>query len=74
MGPGTIPDAYLWLERMAEKGWTVPTWPAEYGGAGLDKDRFLVLLEELQRIRARPPLGGVGVTMIGPTLLEYGNE
>ena len=41
---------------------------------GLDKDEFLVLLEELQRIKARPPLGGMGVTMIGPTLLEYGSE
>jgi alkylation response protein AidB-like acyl-CoA dehydrogenase len=68
------PEAYLWLERMAAKGWTVPTWPKPYGGAGLDKASFLVLLEELQRIRARPPLGGMGVTMIGPTLLEYGNE
>jgi alkylation response protein AidB-like acyl-CoA dehydrogenase len=68
------PEAYLWLERMAERGWTVPTWPVAYGGAGLDKDEFLVLLEELQRIHARPPLGGMGVTMIGPTLLEYGTE
>jgi acyl-CoA dehydrogenase len=68
------PDAYIWLDRMAEKGWTVPTWPVEYGGAGLDIDHFLVLLEELQHIEARPPLGGMGVTMIGPTLLEYGNE
>ncbi|XOV88437.1 MAG: acyl-CoA dehydrogenase family protein [Pseudomonadota bacterium] len=71
---GTNPDAYIWLERMAAKGWTVPTWPREYGGAGLSKDEFLVLLTELQRINARPPLGGMGVTMLGPTLLEYGNE
>ncbi|MGI9328714.1 MAG: acyl-CoA dehydrogenase family protein, partial [Pseudomonadales bacterium] len=33
-------DAYLWLERMAARGWTVPTWPREYGGAGLSKDQF----------------------------------
>ncbi|MEM7100087.1 MAG: acyl-CoA dehydrogenase family protein [Pseudomonadota bacterium] len=68
------PEAYLWLERMAQRGWTVPTWPKAYGGGGLDKDEFLVLLEELQAISARPPLGGMGVSMIGPTLLEYGNE
>lgn len=70
----TNPEAYLWLERMARKGWTVPTWPIEYGGAGLDKDHFLALLEELQRINARPPLGGMGVSMLGPTLLEYGTD
>ncbi|XOV82694.1 MAG: acyl-CoA dehydrogenase family protein [bacterium] len=70
----TNPEAYLWLERMAEKGWTVPTWPTAYGGGGLDTPLFLILLDELQRINARPPLGGMGVTMIGPTLLEYGTE
>ena len=70
----TNPDAYAWLERMAGKGWTAPTWPKEYGGGGLPKDEFLILLEELQRIKARPPLGGMGITMIGPTLLEYGTE
>ena len=26
------PDAYVWLNRMAERGWTAPTWPVEYGG------------------------------------------
>jgi alkylation response protein AidB-like acyl-CoA dehydrogenase len=70
----TNPEAYLWLERMAEKGWTVPTWPVAYGGGGLDTPLFLILLEELQRIHARPPLAGMGVSMIGPTLLEYGTE
>ncbi len=68
------PQAYLWLERMAARGWTAPTWPEAYGGAGLDKARYLVLLEELQRIGARPPLVGMGISMIGPTLLEYGDE
>ena len=33
-----------------------------------------MLIEELQRIHARPPLGGMGLSMIGPTLLEYGTE
>ncbi len=68
------PDSYVWLGLMAEKGWTVPNWPVEYGGAGLNKDEFIVLLQEMTRINARTPLGGMGVTMIGPTLLEYGNE
>ena len=70
----TNPEAYLWLDRMAQKGWTVPTWPVEYGGGGLATEEFLVLVEELQRIKARPPLAGMGISMIGPTLLEYGSE
>jgi alkylation response protein AidB-like acyl-CoA dehydrogenase len=31
-------DARVWLERMAGRGWTVPTWPVEYGGAGLSPE------------------------------------
>ena len=26
-----------WMERAASKGYTVPTWPVEYGGAGLTR-------------------------------------
>ncbi len=70
----TNPDSYVWLDRMAEKGWTVPNWPKEYGGADLTKDEYVVLLEEMTRIDARTPLGGMGVVMIGPTLLEYGTD
>jgi len=68
------PDSYVWLERMAAKGWTVPNWPKEYGGAGLSKEEYVVLLEEMAAINARTPLMGMGITMIGPTLLEYGND
>ena len=47
-------DARIWLERMASRGWTVPTWPRQYGGAELTPAQYLVLLEELRRsMRAR---------------------
>ena len=69
-----VPDVRLWLERMADKGWTVPTWPKAYGGAELDKAQYQALISELKRIRARTPLTGRGVNYIGPTLLEYGDD
>lgn len=68
------PDSYLWLTRMHSRGWTVPHWPQEYGGAGLTTDEYVVLLQEMSAINARVPLTGMGVSMIGPTLLEYGSE
>ncbi|MEL6753750.1 MAG: acyl-CoA dehydrogenase family protein [Pseudomonadota bacterium] len=70
----TNPDSKLWLERMAEKGWTAPTWPAEYGGGGLSKAQARVLEQEMRRIRARPPLFSFGLWMFGPALLEFGND
>ena len=83
-GPGQVasggkqitlePDVALWLERCAEKGFTAPTWPTEYGGGGLSDAEAKILYEEMGAIRARSPLTGMGMTMIGPTLLELGNE
>ena len=70
----TNPESEVWLQRMAEKGWTCPTWPSEYGGGGLDKDQAIVLGEELVRINARPALTSFGISMLGPVLLEYGNH
>jgi alkylation response protein AidB-like acyl-CoA dehydrogenase len=67
-------DARLWKERIGQKGWGVPTWPAEYGGGGLTPAEARVLHQEMARIGARNPIGGMGVMMFGPTLLEYGNE
>ena len=68
------PDTKLWMDRCAERGFTVPTWPKQCGGAGLDADQNRVLREEMSRINARTPLTGMGISMIGPALLEYGNE
>lgn len=67
-------DVALWLERCAEKGFTAPTWPTEYGGGGLSDAEAKILYEEMGAISARTPLVGMGMSMIGPTLLEYGND
>ncbi|HBP15870.1 MAG TPA: acyl-CoA dehydrogenase [Gammaproteobacteria bacterium] len=67
-------DTQLWLDRMIEKGWTAPVWPKEYGGGGLNTDQYMTLIQEMRRIDARAPLGGMGVSLIGPTLLEYGTD
>ena len=83
-GPGEVPgggtkapmtdDQRRWIERCAERGFTVPTWPKEYGGAGLGKDAFVALLEEMRALQVRAPVAGMGTAMIGPTLLEHGTD
>jgi acyl-CoA dehydrogenase len=59
---------------MAAKGWTVPTWPKEYGGADLSRAEEKVLLSEMRKIKARSPLTSFGIWMLGPALLKFGNE
>jgi alkylation response protein AidB-like acyl-CoA dehydrogenase len=72
MKPNADQDA--WRKAMGAKGWGVPTWPKQYGGGGLTRQEARALAEEMARIGARNPIGGMGVAMFGPTLLEYGTE
>jgi acyl-CoA dehydrogenase len=67
-------DARIWLERAAQRGWTVPTWPTEYGGAGLSKAEAKALRQEMKRIGARDPLFSYGIAMLAPVLMQYGSE
>jgi len=67
-------DAKVWYQRMRDKGFIVPDWPKQYGGAELDVQQVKVLEGELKRINARRALYGLGIWMLGPALLEYGNE
>ena len=69
-------DAAAWLKAIGEKGWAAPTWPTQYGGGGLSGRQARVLQQEMARAGAfNPLLGfGMGITMIGPTILDYGTE
>ena len=67
-------DQEAWRKAMGAKGWGVPTWPAAYGGGGLTPAEGRIVQQELNRAGAYNPIGGMGVMMFGPTLLEYGTE
>jgi acyl-CoA dehydrogenase len=73
---GSFPseDARMWYERMRDKGWIAPEWPTQYGGGGLSDQQGKIIRDEMKRINARTPLYGIGLWMLGPALLEYGNE
>jgi len=64
----------LWFDRALAKGYTVPTWPKEYGGAALSNAEAKVLTEEMDRIDARKPLSNFGISMLGPALLAFGTH
>ena len=64
------PAQKRWREAMGSRGWGTPTWPREYGGGGLTRKQARILEEEMAKIGAFNPIGGMGVMMFGPTLLE----
>lgn len=63
-----------WLDACVAKGYTVPDWPAAYGGAGMSPAQAKIWREECARIGARPPLSSFGIWMLGPALLKFGTE
>ncbi|NVE95953.1 acyl-CoA dehydrogenase family protein [Altererythrobacter lutimaris] len=63
-----------WFEAAVEKGYTVPDWPKDYGGAGLSPAEAKILRQEMAAIGARPPLSSFGIWMLGPALLHFGTE
>src|SRR6059058_2403929 len=64
----------VWFERVRDKKWVVPHWPAEYGGGGLDPAHAKIVREEMAAIGARPALRSFGIMMLGPALLKFGTE
>lgn len=67
-------DAKTWFERVRDKGWIAPEWPTEYGGGGLGPREARVIKEEMKALGARTPIFGLGLWMLGPAVLEFGNE
>ncbi len=63
-------DQQNWLESMAARGWTVPTWPVEYGGGGLDGAQAKILKEELLPHQGTSADGKFWCFDAGPAAIE----
>ena len=62
-----------WRDKLSAKGWVAPAWPKEYGGADLSVMEQFIMNEEFAEARAMN-VGGMGTSMIGPTIIIHGNE
>ena len=66
-------DVMEWHRVLYAKGWVAPQWPKEVGGTGWDIGQRHIFGEELVRANA-PQLSPFGLGMVGPLLIQYGNE
>ncbi len=71
-----LPAMVQWRRKLAEKGWLAPAWPKEYGGAGMTIMQQFIYNLETARLRAPSPMfmAGLGIAVVGPTLILFGNE
>ncbi|HUR76624.1 MAG TPA: acyl-CoA dehydrogenase family protein [Acidimicrobiales bacterium] len=63
-----------WCERLGKAGYATPSWPTEYGGAGLSPEGVRVVMEELGRYKVPRSFNVIGIGMGGPTLMQWGSE
>jgi alkylation response protein AidB-like acyl-CoA dehydrogenase len=62
-----------WTLTLARQGWLAPSWPTRYGGMGLAPEKLIAFIEEQERHGVgRAP--DMGVTMVGPLLIQHGSE
>jgi len=68
------PWAREWQRRLFDAGWLVPGWPPELGGRNATPVQQLVYFEEFARIPAMRSYNVQGLTIIAPSIRDYGSE
>src|SRR6058998_2689992 len=72
--PRRIAEAKAWQRKVHEAGYLALAWPREWGGQGADVMRQTIVNEEMVRARAPGLIGLLGISMVGPTLIQHGSE
>jgi len=63
-----------WQRKMFDSRWVGISWPAQYGGRDATLMEQIIFDEEYFRARAPVLPGYSGVSMAGPTIIEWGTE
>ncbi|MBT5442393.1 MAG: acyl-CoA dehydrogenase [Gammaproteobacteria bacterium] len=69
-------EAIAWQKILINNGYAARTIPAEYGGFGAEPDiiESRIIAEEFSNAQISTGLGGQGISMLTPVLLEMGTE
>ena len=73
-GEGDWEARVNWHKKLNAGGWVAVNWPKEYGGRGATVMQRLIYREELSRLGLNEPMIGMGINLIGPTLIHWGTE
>jgi alkylation response protein AidB-like acyl-CoA dehydrogenase len=63
-----------WQRTLHSGGWVGIHWPVEHGGRGASPAQVAIYNDELARAHAPDLLGGVGLSLLGPTLMAFGTD
>jgi alkylation response protein AidB-like acyl-CoA dehydrogenase len=63
-----------WQRQLYAGGLVGINWPQEYGGQGATLIQQAIYAQEMARARAPQPANGLGISIVGPTLIHHGTE
>jgi alkylation response protein AidB-like acyl-CoA dehydrogenase len=63
-----------WQRTLYDGGWAGVHWPRDYGGRGASLREYAIWQIECAAAGAPDPVGVIGLNMVGPTLIGFGDE
>lgn len=70
----TLDDRRAWHRKLYEAGFIGMGWPKEYGGQEARPMEQAIVGEEMARVNAPAGVGGLGISIVGPTIIHHGTE
>lgn len=67
------PAANAWHRILAKRGWSVPSWPVEYGGTGWTPLQHYIFDTEMIEAGA-PRISSNSTRMVAPVVIAFGTE
>ena len=64
----------VWQRQLYAGGWVGINWPKAYGGQGATLIQQAIYAQEMTRAKAPQPANGLGIGIVGPTLMHHGTE
>jgi alkylation response protein AidB-like acyl-CoA dehydrogenase len=70
----TLDERKAWHRKLYEAGYVGMLWPKEFGGWGRTPMQQAIVQDEMARLGAPPPINGLGIGFIGPTIIVHGTD
>ncbi len=69
-----LAGARAWPRTLHDAGYVGMAWPKEYGGQDASFTQQVICGDEMARVRTPPLINTIGLSIIGPTLVQHGTE
>jgi alkylation response protein AidB-like acyl-CoA dehydrogenase len=70
----TLDERKTWHRKLYDAGYVGMGWPRQYGGGGATPMQQAIVADEMARVNAPPTINGLGIGIVGPTIIVHGTE